>query len=57
MRALNKVNDGWKPDWEEPNKVKYISHYYKRNTLLAFPTEEKRTEFRDLITDEEIYNF
>ena len=59
----DRYNDGWKPDWEDENEVKFNIFYcgnkiiesscHLSNSLLAFKTEELRDKFlenfRDLI--------
>lgn len=59
----DRYNDGWKPDWEYEEEVKFNIFYsrnsivkstcYMSNTVLVFKTEELRDKFlenfRDLI--------
>ena len=58
-------NDGWQPDWKDPNQVKYTIEYFQdkiktyyplgNSHILAFATDELRNEFlknfKDLIKE------
>lgn len=66
LQTLEYINGDWKPDWTD-GVNKYCIHL-NYNTIneytfissthqLIFQSEEKRKEFRELITDEEIKLF
>lgn len=66
LQTLEYINGEWKPDWGDM-KSKYVilinfdcieeESYYNYNQILSFQSEEKRSQFRQLITDEEIKLF
>lgn len=57
----DRYNDGWKPDWEDENEVKFNIFYcgnkiiesscHLSNSLLAFKTEELRDKFLENFED------
>mgnify|MGYP001136852445 CR=1 FL=1 len=54
-QLIEKYNDGWEPDWNNSNSIKYAIvcennklvcyKFYNIKTLLVFKTEELRDEF------------
>lgn len=67
LQTLEYINDGWKSDLTNVDKTKYaivscrnvvIDDYaYVHHKILSFQSEEKRSQFRQMITDEEIKLF
>lgn len=70
LRTRDKINDDWKPNWNDGEEYKYCIciNYNIKNTIsectsistayhLSFESEEKRNQFRELISDEETIEF